>query len=260
VVDVFEEVDELVRSDRYKVFARRYLPWVGGVLAVALIAALGYWGYTRYQASAAQTASSAYALGLDTLGRGDLDQAYGAFAQAAKSPSRAYRSLALMQQAGVRIEQNRLPEAVKLFDEAAKAAPDLLLADSASLRAALTLMDTGDYAGAQARLGPLADPKRPYAAMAREALAMAKLATGQTNAARSDFVVLSLMADAPEATRNRARLAMGMIDSGALSNLPAIIKAARALPPPSPAAGLPPPGPPEAGSPDSQPSPAGAAQ
>jgi hypothetical protein len=237
VVDVFEEVDELVRSDRYKVLARRYLPWVGGILALALAAALGYWGYSRYQTDAAQKASSAYAVGMDALTRGDATQAFAAFGQAAKSPAPAYRSLALMQQAGVRLGQNRTAEAIALFDSAAKASSDPLLSDNAALKAAFALMDEGRYADAETRLKPLADNKRPYAAVAREALAMEKLVTGQTNAARSDFVVLSLMADAPESTRNRARIAMGMIDSHALGNLPAIIKAARALP-------TPPPGPP----------------
>jgi hypothetical protein len=169
----------------------------------------------------------------------DLTQAFNDFGQAAQSPAAAYRSLALMQQAGVRVSQNRPADAVKLFDAAAKASSEPLLADCAALKAALTLMDEGQYDGVEARLKPLTDSKRPYAAMAREALAMEELATGHENAARSDFVVLSLMADAPEATRNRARVAMGMIDAHALGALPAIIKAARALPPPPPGAAQP---------------------
>jgi hypothetical protein len=236
VVDVFEEVDEQFRSDHYKVLARRYLPWIGGALVLALAIALGVWGYTRYQINAAQKASEAYAQGLDSLTRGDADQAFNTFREAAKSPSRAYRSLALMQQAGVRVGQNRTDEAVKLFDDAAKVAPNPVLADVASLKAAMTLMDAGQPAQVESRLKPLTDAKRPYAAMAREALAIEELTTGRANQARSDFVVLSLMADAPTDVRERAKIAMAMIDSGGVSGLEAIVKAASALPAAAPAA------------------------
>lgn len=236
MVDVFEEVDEQFRSDHYKVLARRYLPWVGGALALALVVALGVWGYTRYQVTSAEKASETYAQGLDSLTRGDVAQAFNVFGEVAKSPSPAYRSMALMQQAGVRVGQNRINEAVKLFDQAAKAAPNPVLGDAASLKAAMTLMDAGQSGQVESRLKPLTDAKRPYAALAREALAIEKLQTGRANEARSDFVVLSLMADAPDDVRERAKIAMAMIDSSGPAGMQAIVKAARALPPAPPTA------------------------
>lgn len=255
MVDVFEEVDEQFRSDHYKVLARRYLPWIGGVLALALIVALGVWGYTRYQAANAEKASEAYADGLESLGRGDLVQAFNIFGTAAKSPSPTYRGLALMQQAGIRVGQKRDDEAVKLFDEAAKAASSPVLADVASLKAAMTLMDDGRGAEAETRLKPLTDSKRPYAPLAREALAIDKLQLGRAKEARSDFVVLSLMADAPDDVRERARVAMALIDGGGVTGMQAIVKAAQALPPAPASAGMSP-----EGGPDSETPQAGAAQ
>ncbi len=262
MVDVFEEVDEQIRSDHYKVLARRYLPWIGGVLGVALVVALGVWGYTRYQLTSAQNASVAYAKGLDILSRADFEQAYSAFGLAARSPSRAYRSMALMQQAGIRVDEHRLDDAIPLFDQAAKAAPNPVLGDAAGLKAAYILMDEGKLPDAEARLKPLSDSKRPYAAMALEALAMAKLQEGHPNDARSDFVVLSLMNAAPEDVRQRAQVAMMMIDSGYLAGVPAIVAAARALPPLPPSAEqvAPDQGQGDAAGPDSQTSQAGAAQ
>jgi hypothetical protein len=255
VVDVFEEVDELVRSDHYKILARRYLPWVGAALVAALVAALAVWGYSRYQLTQAQKASEAYATGLEALGRNDLEQAMSAFALAAKSPSPSYRSLALMQEAGIRLSQNRTNDAVGLLDQAAKASTAPVLSDAAQLKAAYVLLDTAPYATLEGRLKPLTDPKRPYPALAREALAVAKLLNGQTNAARSDFAVLSLLADSPQDVRDRARAAKQLIDSGEAGQLPAIVKAALALPPPPPAAAAPGPA-----GPDSENSQAGAAQ
>ena len=40
MVDLFEEVDERLRSEHYLALARRYLPWIIGVLLVALAVAL----------------------------------------------------------------------------------------------------------------------------------------------------------------------------------------------------------------------------
>jgi hypothetical protein len=256
VVDVFEEVDEQIRSDHYQNLALRYLPWVGGALVLALVAALGVWGFTHYQLTNAQKASEAYAQGLDDLSRNDADHAFNAFGVAAKSPSAAYRSLALMEQAGIRLNQQRTAEAVKLFDAAAEADKAPVLADAARLKSAFAVLDTASYADIEARLKPLTDSKRPYAPMAREALAIAKLRAGRANEARSDFVVLSLMADAPDDVRERAKFAMTMIDSGGLAGLPALVKAAQALPP-APPASVAAPG---AAGPDSETSQAGAAQ
>jgi hypothetical protein len=257
VVDVFEEVDEQLRSDHYKVLARRYLPWIGGILLIALIAALGYWGYQRYQDGNAHKASEAYAQGMDSLAKGDQAQAFNAFGDAAKSPAAGYKTLALMQQAAIRLDQKRTVDAVALFDQAAKAAPDPALADAASLKAALALVDTAPYAQLETRLKPLTDSKRPYAPLAREALAVAKLMAGKASEARSDFLVLSLMANASDDVHARAKLALALIDSGSVANLPALVKAAAALPPPAPEAA----GPiPQGQAPDNQPQEAGAAQ
>jgi hypothetical protein len=231
VVDVFEEVDEQIRSDHYQALARRYLPWIGAILGLALVAALSWWGYSRYLATNAQKASETYARGLDSLGRGDFDGAYKAFMDAAKAPSGAYRAMGLMQAAGVRVDQGRDADAVALFDRSAAAAANPVLADAARLKAALILMDgPATYDQIEARLKPLTDSKRAYAPLAREALAMEKLQTGRLNAARNDFVVLSLMADAPDDVRQRAGVAREMIDHGGLSNLKAIIAAAKAMP------------------------------
>lgn len=260
MVDLFEEVDEQMRSDHYKVLARRYLPWVGGVLLLALLVALGVWGYQRYQLSSAQKASVAYASGMDALTRGDREQAFSAFALAAKSPSPTYRSLALMQEAGIRLNQGKTQEAVGLFDKAAAATSVPVLADAARLKAAYALLDTAPYAALEARLKPLTDAKRPYAPLAREALAVAELLAGRTNDAHSAFVVLSLMADAPQDVRDRASAAKTLIESGQTAQLAAIVKAGLALPPPPPAALAGPQAAPADAGADTETPPAGAAQ
>jgi len=231
VVDVFEQVEEELRSDRYKRLARTWLPIVGGVLAIALIAALGWWGWQSYQTSRADKASLAYEQGVEAVQTGNTTGANAAFATAVKEGNGAYKALALQQQAGMAVTANRIPDAIKLFDEAAKASNDPIIADPARLKAAFLIMDTAPLADIEARLTPLTEEGRPLRPYAQEALALARLQHGKGAEARGLFVQLTLGQDVPDSVRQRAQLGIDAVDTGAAANIAAIVKAQATLPP-----------------------------
>lgn len=233
MVDVFEQVEEELRSDRYKRVARTWLPIGAGLLVVALVAALGWWGWQSYVTNQADKASAAYDRGMEALQANNPSGADAAFAEAAKSGNGAYKALAFMQQAGIAVTANRTQDAVKLFDDAAKAAGDPIIADAAAIKAAFLLMDTASLEDIQKRLEPLADDKRPLHAFAQEALAMAQLQHGKTAEARQAFVQLQLGQDVPDDVRQRAQAGVQAIDSGTAAGLAAIVRAAVALPTPA---------------------------
>jgi hypothetical protein len=225
VVDVFEEVEEQLRSDRYRSLAQSWAPWVAGVLALVLLGAFGYWGYSAWREQGAQKASLAYAAGLDSLQKGDSKGAADQFAKAGQGSSAIYRTLSLMQQAGIKMTAEDVKGAVALFDQAAQTSPDPMLADAARLKAAYALFDTASEADIEARLNPLAEKGRPFRPLAYEALAMTKLKAGKTAEARADFK------DAPQDLQKRAQAAITLIDGGTASAIPNEVKAAQALPP-----------------------------
>ncbi|MDD3836830.1 MAG: tetratricopeptide repeat protein [Phenylobacterium sp.] len=233
MVDLFEEVEEQLRSDRYKTLALKALPWALGALAAALLIALGVWGYQEYRQRAAEAASEQYAQALEVLQQGRTEEADKLFGEVADSPSRAYKALALMHQGGIRMTQGKRDEAVKLYDAAAEAAPDVLLGDAARLKSAFALMDSASLAQIQERLEPLSKEDRPYRILAEEALAIAKLSAGDFDGARKDFSALKDLLDAPEGVRQRATVAVELIDSGTAKALPETLKAAAALPEPA---------------------------
>jgi hypothetical protein len=240
VTDLFEEVEEQIRSDRYRTLALKALPWVLAVLGAALIAGLAYWGWDHYRTQAASKAAEQYAAGLESIGKGDQPGAVRQWTEASKSQSKGYKSLALMQLGGLQLTDGKTAEAVKLFDQAADAAPDDVIGDAARLKSALAVLDTAPYAEVETRLTPLMQDGHPYRVQAREALAFAKLTAGNTAGARGDFVVISGMLDAPDGARGRAKAAIDLIDSGSAKALPAAVKAAAALPPPAAPGQLPP--------------------
>jgi hypothetical protein len=236
LTDLFDEVEEQLRSDRYRTLARKALPWILAVMAAGLVAFLAVWGWQRYQQQVANKASEEYAAALDSLAKGDQAGAEKLWTDVSKSPAKAYKSLALMQLGALKIAANKSAEGVALFDQAAAAAPDDILGDAARLKSAFAVLDTASFKDVEARLTPLMQDKRPYRVQAREALAFAKLMAGNTTGARSDFVVIAQSLDAPEGARQRANAAKDLIDSGSAKAVAAATRAAAALPPPTPLA------------------------
>lgn len=241
MVDVFEEVEEQLRSARYQTIFKKGWPFVAGAAVAALLVTLAVWGVREQQRSAQAKASESYQQGLDALAKGDKATAEAAFAGIAKSGPPAYKAMALMQQAGLRSADKKTAEAVALLDQAAGVAKDPTVADAARLKAVYNLFDTAPLAEIEKRLEPLTKTGRPYIALAREALAMKRMVSGQTAAARQALSTLAISPDANEGLQTRVNIAMGVIDAGQAATLPAAAKAAAALPP---SAALPPPAPP----------------
>jgi hypothetical protein len=233
VTDVFEDVEEELRSERWRRWARLGLPILGGVLLLALIAALSWWGWQTWQTSKADKASEAYDRGMSFLRDNNADGAQAAFVEAAREGNGAYKAMALMQQAGIAVSANRNADAVRLFEEAAEAHRDPILADTARLRAAWLVMDTATLPQIQERLEPLTEEGRPYRAFAQHDLAMAQIRHGQAAAARATLVQLQLGQDVPDIIRQQAGATIEAIDSGAAANLARIVERQLQLPEPT---------------------------
>ena len=231
MADIFTEVDEEHRTARVLEAARRWWPHVTAALALVLVVVLAVWGWRSWQAHQEARSSIAYARALDLLAAGKLDAADAGFAKSAREGSSGYRALSLMQQAGIRLLRHQPRPAAELLDRAARTSRDPILSDAASLEAALALMDTAPLVQTQQRLQPLTATGRPYRDMAREALALAKLAAGRSAEARADLSTLEIQPDVSEGARSRARAAVALIDAGGASTLPAAVKAELALPP-----------------------------
>lgn len=231
MADAFHEADEQYRAARMRDLVSRGWPYAAAVVLALLLGALGYWAWQRHADAEAARTSRTYADGLAALQAGREADAQHSFEDVAGSGPPAYKALAMMQEAGLRLKANKPVQAQRLLDEAARTAPDRIIGDAAALEAAYIAMDTQPLAQVETRLAPLLDAKRPYRDMAREALATAKLADGQAGAARSDFALLAISPDVSDAARARAQSALGMIDAHSATTLGAAAKAELALPP-----------------------------
>jgi hypothetical protein len=238
VADVFNQVDSDYRAARMRDLVARGWPYAAAALVAVVVVILGFVAWSRHADAEAARASQRYAAGFAAAQAGRTDEARRDFAEVAGGGAPpAYRTLALMQQAGLDLKTDRPADALRLLDEAARTAPDRILGDAAALQAAYLAMDTRPLPEVENRLAPLLDAKRPYRDMAREALAIAKLAAGRPQEARRDLQLLVLSQDVSEPARARAQAALAMIDSGAAATLPAAARALAALPPPHGPAG-----------------------
>ena len=232
MVDFVEEVEEQLRAERYAKLARQWLPWFAAAVVALVIGWLGVWGYDTWRDRNIGAASIAYDKALSALATGDQTAAFEGFAKIGQSGPAAYKTLALMQQANIRAAANQPREAAGYFDQAAKAAPNAILKDLASLRAAQTIMDVAPYADIEGRLKPLIGDGKPYSLEAREMLAIAKLQAGMTAPARNEFSALSLTLGVSPGMRARAQAAIALIDSGQGAVVGQVVKAAATMPPP----------------------------
>jgi hypothetical protein len=232
LVDVFDEVEEQLRSDRYRTLMRKWGPWAGGAAAVVLLVLLAVLGWESWQNQTAGKASITYAAALEAFQQGDTAKAFSNFEQVSKTGNPIYKSLALMAMGGMRLDAGEAGEAAKYFDQAAKVENQPVIADLARLKSAFALMDTAPYKDTEAKLMPLTGEKRPYRFQAKEGLAFARMLSGNLKDARRDFVALQTLLGVPDSMRERAVIAVATIDSGAAKNLPAIVKQAIATPAP----------------------------
>ena len=136
--DLFEEVEENLRSDRYRALARkaRHGCWrlrYRSAGCPPLASGVGNSIASRPR----DKASRQYAAALTAFVQGDPAKATQLWGDVAKSPAKAYQALALMQLGGVKMASGKpddVKAAVALFDQAAAAAADDMLGDAARLK------------------------------------------------------------------------------------------------------------------------------
>jgi hypothetical protein len=230
VVDVFSEVDEQLRADRLRAFLRRAVPAFIAALVLSVLVVLAVEGYRMYRTAESAKASQIFQTALETAQGGDEAKAYDQLQPLAAGPG-PYQALALMEQAGIRMDQNKPADAIVLFDKAAAASKSALISDAATLKSAYAQLDSAPLDKISGLLTPLTKADRPYHVQAREALALAKLGAGKAADAKSDLVALSLLQDTPDSARQRVQAIIGLIDSGTGAKLKALEEQAKTATP-----------------------------
>lgn len=215
MVDVFDEVEEELRRERYQAALRRYGPWVAGVAAAIVLGAAGYqfWDWNSSRTSA--EASDQYMAAAEALASGDLTTADAGFADLAESGPRGYAALSLLRRGEIALQQNNAEEAARYFSAAAERSPEPLTRQLATYKATLAQFDALSYDDVRVRLSPLTEGDAPFGALARELIAAAAVRAERWDEARSAYELLSVSLDAPPGVSRRAAEALTLIAQNA---------------------------------------------
>lgn len=203
--DIFREIDEEVRKERYLSLWKKYGPWVIG-LAVAIVALVAGWqGWQAYQASQAEDAAQRYAAIDSRIWDGETDQALQELNTFADADGSGYALLAAFRQAELQAEQGNVADAVRTWERvAANSRAPAPLRDLAAIHAVLHQMDSADPDALDSRLAELAGADGAFRTMALELRAV--LAQRQGDAARASEIYSEIAEDprAPASQRQRA--------------------------------------------------------
>ena len=205
MADIFREVDEDVRRDRYLLLWRRYRWLVVGaaVGVVALTAAAVGWRSLEAARRMEQGARFEAAALLAESGR--YQDAARAFAALAEDTSTGYAELARLREAAMLAAAGDRAGAIAVYDRlAGSSAGESLVGDLARLLAALHLLDDGALDDARARLAPISGGAGPWRHFARELEGLAAWQAGRADEAREILSTLVEEAGVPAGVRDRA--------------------------------------------------------
>lgn len=215
MVDVFDEVEEELRQERYQAWLRKYGPWVLGGVLLIVVGVAGYQGWNAWRDNVAASASDEFINAQTALEEGDLVAAAAGFDALAQNGPRGYASLALMQQAAVALERGDMLEAARLYESAAERAPDRLTRDIARYKGVLAAWDELSYDDVVLRLDPLTENDAALGLLARELMGAAALRVERWADARGHYEFVQFAIGAPQGAQRRAAEALAYINAEA---------------------------------------------
>jgi len=202
--ELFREVDEEVRQDRYQGLVKRYSTYVVGAVVLIVGATIAFVVWRDSQESARNADSERFLRAVveeQTSSAAALDQ----LRKIAKDGTKGYRYLASLREASLLAKDGKSAEAVAIFDAlAADEVYSRTYRDMAKIFAVANGMDLMSGDEVRNRMEPLNTHENPFRFTAREFLAVAAIGVDDANGARE--MLRSIIEDqgTPLAIRARA--------------------------------------------------------
>jgi len=212
--DIFQEVDEDLRHDKWLRLWKQYQNYVIGLAALIIVATAGvtYWRHHDQQQREAE--GLRYALALDDARSGKLAEAADALSSLAASAHAGRATAARLEAAAIRARAGDEAAAIAGYDAIAKdAAVDPIYRDLATVLWGLHAIDTVDPQAILDRLAAISNPDNPWHSSAIEVTAIAHLKAGDRAAARMDYQKLADDLTAPRGLRARAAQMVAALQS-----------------------------------------------
>ncbi|MEI8393396.1 MAG: hypothetical protein WCF85_01580 [Rhodospirillaceae bacterium] len=206
MADIFQEVEEDLRRDRYERLAKKYGGHVIGaaLLIVATTAGYAVWKSRQEASRQADTLNLAQAVDQAGAAPGTAEGAV-AFEKVVTAAASGPAGLARFYEAGLKVKAGELAGAIALYDALIKdTATPPLFRDLASLLWVQHQINSAEPAVLAERLGPLTADSNPWRYTARELNALLAARSGDKARAKTLFQQLADDRGSPPGLRARA--------------------------------------------------------
>lgn len=212
--DLFREIDEELRQERYAKLWQTYGKYAIAAAVALALGVAGFRGWDYYRSIERQAESARFASAEGLLRGGKTADAAALFAAMAEQSSAGYATLARFRQAGLRAASGDALGAVAIYD--AIASDDSAVQAMREAAVVLSVTHAVDQSGADraamdARLQPLIRDDGPWRHSARELLGVLALQSGDAAKAREHFTRIADDIDAPIGIKARAAEILGVI-------------------------------------------------
>lgn len=208
--DIFQEVEEDVRRERYEQLWKKYGNYIIAAASVVVLAVGGYQAWTAYDLNQRRAVSDRYQAADEFIRANDPVKAEAAFAELARDAPSGYATLAKFQLSAALLAQGKRDPAIVLLRELAESS-DPVISSVARLRLAWTIADAAARPEIISILAPLTTPDSPWRFAAAEVMAYLDFMQGSRSDAQAAFTKLSEEPAAPPSLRQRAAAIAGYL-------------------------------------------------
>lgn len=205
--DIFREIDEELRHDRFDKLWRKYGRYLIGAAVAVVLAVAAVKGWQQYRTSERLADGARFAAAKANLRDGKTADAEALMAALARDSGTSYGTLARFHEAALKADAGDAATAVRIYDAlAADSGIGDPLRELAVILSALHALDApaADVAVLPGRLQPLIRAGGPWRHSALEILALLAQEAGDTDKAREHYRRIADDPEAPQNIRGRA--------------------------------------------------------
>lgn len=209
--DIFHEVDQDIRQEKYRRLWDRFGIWIICVAVLIVVGTGGYRSWVYWQETESQKAGDTFFEAVRLSETGETAEAERLFSELADSIG-GYPVLVRMRAAQDLSRSDRTGEAIAQFEAIAQdSSVDSALRSIAALRAGYLAVDTENYAAIADKVEGLTGDDNPFRAGAREILALSAWKEGNIETARRWIAALSADQATPADVNRRVSLLADVI-------------------------------------------------
>ena len=203
MTDIFQEVEEEVRRERFEKLWKKYGNYFIAGAALVVIGVAAYQIWIAWDRSRRETASEQFHAAEQLAQSGRLSDAETAFAKLAQDAPSGYATLAKFYEASAMLAQGKRDAALAIYGTLAQL-PDPELSGAARMRIAWAQANSAPRTVIEQTLAPLTGANNPWRYATEDILAYVDLRDGKRTEAADAYARLAKEANAPQGLRARA--------------------------------------------------------